>query len=118
MVALLLGPSHLIGTLALYLVLHILEGYVLVPLIQRRAVHIPPALTLVAQVLLGELLGLLGLFVAAPLTVCAIVLLKMLYVEDTLGDQDVEVPGEKSGAEKKEAARGALPGTGVVQAKP
>jgi predicted PurR-regulated permease PerM len=117
MVALLLGPSHLIGTLALYLVLHILEGYVMVPLVQRRAVHIPPALTLVAQVLLGELLGLLGLFVAAPLTVCAIVLLKMLYVEDTLGDQAVEVPGEKIRAEKKDTARDGLPGIGVVQAK-
>ena len=54
----------------------------------------PPALTLVAQVLLGELLGLIGLFVAAPLTVAVVVLLKMLYVEDTLGDQTVEVPGE------------------------
>jgi predicted PurR-regulated permease PerM len=87
LIALLLGPRYLIMTVALYLGLHILEGYVLVPLVQRRAVHLPPALTLVAQVLLGELLGALGLFVAAPLTVAVIVFLKMLYVEDALGDQ-------------------------------
>jgi predicted PurR-regulated permease PerM len=94
LIALLLGPWYLVITLALYLGLHILEGYVLVPLVQRRAVHLPPALTLVAQVLLGEMLGALGLFVAAPLTVVAVVSLKMLYVEDALGDESVEAPGE------------------------
>jgi hypothetical protein len=44
--------------------------------------------------LLGDLLGALGLFVAAPLTVAAVVFVKMLYVEDALGDGTVEVPGE------------------------
>jgi predicted PurR-regulated permease PerM len=102
LIALTVGPNTLVLTLALYLALHILESYVLVPLILRRAVHLPPALTLVAQVLLGELLGALGLFVAAPLTLCAVVLLKMLYVEDALGDRAVDVPGEP-GIEGKEA---------------
>ncbi len=55
---------------------------------------IVPALTLIMQVLLSELWGMLGLFVAAPMAVTVVVLLKMLYVEDTLGDQNVEVPGE------------------------
>jgi predicted PurR-regulated permease PerM len=102
LIALLVSPTHLGLTLALYLFLHILEGYVLLPLVQRRAVLLPPAVTLVAQVLLGELLGMLGLFVAAPLTVAAVVLLKMLYVEDTLGDEAVDVPGEP-GNEQKQA---------------
>ena len=94
LIALLLGPWYLFMTLLLYLGLHILEGYVLLPLVQRRAVHLPPALTLVAQLLLGELQGVLGLFVAAPLTVVAVVTLKMLYVEDALGDRIGEVPGD------------------------
>src|SRR5207249_5129024 len=91
LISLLLGPWHLAMTLALHLGLHILEGYILVPLVQRRAVHLPPSLTLVAQLLLGDLLGVLGLFVAAPLTVSVVVVLKMLYVEDALGDETVEV---------------------------
>jgi predicted PurR-regulated permease PerM len=94
LIAFLLGPTHLLLTLGLYLFLHVLEGYLLGPLIQRKAVLLVPALTLVMQVLLSELWGLLGLFVAAPLAVTLVVLLKMLYVEDTLGDQNVEVPGE------------------------
>jgi predicted PurR-regulated permease PerM len=100
LIALLISPWHLVMVLALYLALHILEGYVLLPLIQRRSVHLPPALTLVAQALLGYLLGLMGLFVAAPLTVAAVVSLKMLYVEDTLGDETVDVPGEPGNEEK------------------
>ena len=93
LVALLLGPQYLLYTLALYLGLHILEGYILQPLFQQRAVHLPPALTLVAQAAMGEMFGVLGLFVAAPLTVVVMVLLKMLYVEDTLGET-LQVPGE------------------------
>jgi predicted PurR-regulated permease PerM len=94
LIALLISPWHLVLTIGLYLGLHLLEGYVMVPLVQRRAVEVMPALTLVAQILLGKVFGILGLFVAAPLTTVAVVLLKMLYVEDTLGDQTVEVPGE------------------------
>ena len=91
LVALMLGPWYLAMTVALYLCLHVLEGYVLVPLIQGQAVHLPPALILVVQVLLGALLGVLGLLVAAPLTVALVVLLKLLYVQDTLGDRNVVV---------------------------
>ena len=94
LMALLLSPVHVLATLGLYLALHILEGYVLLPLIQRRAVHLPPALTLLTQVLLGQLAGFMGLFVAAPLTLAAVVLVKILYVQDTLGDETVSVPGE------------------------
>ncbi len=94
LVALLVSPVHVLIVIGLYIGLHILEGYVLGPLVQRRAVLLPPALTLVMQVLLGDMFGILGLFVAAPLTVTLVVLLKMLYVEDTLGDESVNVPGE------------------------
>jgi predicted PurR-regulated permease PerM len=94
LVALLVSPWHVLIVLGIYLCLHIFEGYILLPLVQRRAVQLPPALTLLAQVFLGELLGLMGLFVAAPLTVTAIALIKMLYVKDALDDQAVRVPGE------------------------
>lgn len=97
LIALLKGPHYLVYVLFLYLFLHCLEGYILLPLIQRRSVHLPPALTLVAQVLMGNLLGFVGIFVAAPFTVAIMILLKMLYVEDTLGDEAVNVPGEPAG---------------------
>jgi predicted PurR-regulated permease PerM len=96
LIVLLLGPEYLAYTLALFLFLHLFEGYVPMPLIQRRAVHLPPALTLVAQALMGGMFGPLGLFVAAPLSVATIVLLKMLYVEDTLGDEVVNLRASRA----------------------
>jgi len=102
LIALTKGPEHVVYVLGLFLFLHLLEGYVLLPLIQRRAVHLPPALTLVAQVLLGEMLGILGLFVAAPLTVAALITVQMLYVKDTLGDRSLHVPGEQGDGARPE----------------
>ena len=48
--------------LAIYVVLlypavHLIEGHILVPLWQRRMLHLPPALTLSAQIVLGVLAG-------------------------------------------------------------
>jgi predicted PurR-regulated permease PerM len=76
----------------LYLGLHLIEGYLLVPLVQRRIVHLPPALTLSAQLLLGLLAGLLGLLLATPLVAAALVLVRMVYVEDVLGDRGSTLP--------------------------
>ena len=44
-----------------YTVLHVVEGYVITPLLARTSVDLPPALTLAGQALLGELVGILGL---------------------------------------------------------
>ncbi len=106
LIALVLGPKYLVFTLSLYLFLHLLEGYILSPLIQRQAVHLPPALTLVSQALMGEMFGILGIFVAAPLTVATMVLLQILYVEDTLGDEVMTVPSEPGEGVKRTTATG------------
>lgn len=79
-------PSKAAWVLGLYVVAQCLEGYVLTPIIQKRSVDTPPAVLIVSQVLFGVMFGLLGVMLAAPLTAVAIVLTKMLYVEDTLGD--------------------------------
>jgi hypothetical protein len=63
-----------------------IDGYVLTPLVDRRSVELPPVLTISAQVLLGVLFGFVGLLVASPLTATVMLLVKMLYVEDVLGD--------------------------------
>src|SRR5918992_1492408 len=55
---------------------------------------IAPVLTVVGVVLLGVLLGGLGLILAAPLTIVLFILVKMLYIEDVLGDV-MEAPGEQ-----------------------
>ena len=85
------------SVILLYLGVQTLEGYILTPLINRRAVDTPPALLLTAQVIAGVTLGPLGVVLAAPLLAVTLVIVKLLYVEDVLGD-DVEVPGEPPAA--------------------
>ena len=69
-----------------YVAAHILEGYILAPLIQQRAVHMPPALMLCGQVMLGTLFGIAGFALAAPLTVVVMVLTQIVYLRDVLGE--------------------------------
>jgi predicted PurR-regulated permease PerM len=66
----------------LFVGVHIAEGYLLTPFVQRRAVYIPPALTIVSQVLMGTLLGFLGLALATPVAAVSLVLVKMLYLHE------------------------------------
>ena len=51
----------------LFLGVHIMESYVLTPLIQREALHIPPATLFAFQILLGVVFGIWGLALALPL---------------------------------------------------
>jgi predicted PurR-regulated permease PerM len=67
-----------------YLLLQTLESYLLTPLIQERAVDLPPAVVIAAQVLMGLLFGLLGVILATPLAAVASVIIRRLYVEDLL----------------------------------
>jgi predicted PurR-regulated permease PerM len=70
-----------------HLVIQTLEGYVLAPLIQRRAVDLSPVLTLAAVMLFGALFGALGVALATPLVAILRVAVVRLYVEDRLGDK-------------------------------
>lgn len=68
------------------LVIQQVESNLITPLIQRRMLEIPPAITLFAIVAFGLVFGPLGIIFAAPLTVVAFVLVRRLYVADFLGD--------------------------------
>ena len=82
LIALLHGPMKMVWVVALFCAVHALEGYVITPLSQRRAIRLPPALTIIAQLLMWEVAGLLGVALATPLTAAAIVLVKMLYLHE------------------------------------
>jgi predicted PurR-regulated permease PerM len=84
--ALVEGPEKAAYVTILYVGLQSAEGYLLLPLLQRGAVDTPPAVLIGAQVLLTLLVGGLGLALAAPLAACALIVVKMLYVHDVLGD--------------------------------
>jgi predicted PurR-regulated permease PerM len=99
LIALVESPQKFLWVMALYFVVQQVESYVITPVVQRRVVHLPPVLTISAQVLMGILIGPLGLILATPLMAATLVVVKMLYVEETLGDEidtpDDHLPPEK-----------------------
>ena len=97
LIALTQSPEQALYVLMLYVVLQSVDGYVFTPFVQKRTVELPPALTIMAQVLFGVLLGGVGVVLATPLTASALVLVRMLYVEQTpAGGQVNGAPGAES----------------------
>jgi predicted PurR-regulated permease PerM len=80
------SPATAMYVILLYLLIQGIESYIVTPLIQQKAVSMPPVLTLTSLVIFGSTLGFLGLLLATPLTAAAMVLVKMLYIEDVLGE--------------------------------
>lgn len=84
LIALTGDPIDVALVAALYVGVNFLDGYLLTPWLQKRAVSVPPALILCSQVVLGAFWGVLGVTLATPLCACTIVLVRELYVKDTL----------------------------------
>jgi predicted PurR-regulated permease PerM len=106
LLALVSSPRLALYVFIFYVFIQVLESYVLTPVLQMKTVKLPPALTIVAQVLLGVLTGGIGLILATPLAAGALVVVKMLYVEDTLGDgpEEKERGAGKEGGEDEPVA--------------
>lgn len=84
LVAFAISPNKAVEVLGLYVAVHLFEGELLVPLIQRWAVSLPPAVGIVAVVVFGWLFGLPGIIFATPMTVALLSLVDTLYVRTAL----------------------------------
>jgi predicted PurR-regulated permease PerM len=63
------------------------ENHLLIPLLMKGGVDVPPALTILSQALMALLFGFLGLMCAVPLLAAALVATKLLYVEAVVGEK-------------------------------
>ena len=84
LIGLMQGGNMFLYVLILYFGIQIVESYLITPMIEKKMVHLPPALTLFWMVLLGILTGILGLIMATPILAALIVIIKELYVKDYL----------------------------------
>jgi predicted PurR-regulated permease PerM len=73
-----------------YFGIQFLENHILIPILMKEGVDLPPALTVMAQAIMALVFGFLGLLVAVPMLAAVVVAVKMLYVQDVVGDE-VEV---------------------------
>jgi len=92
LLALSISPDLALYALLLFAAINMLEGYVLQPMIEAKAIELPPALVIVMQLIFGTLFGFAGVALATPLAAVLSVLVKMLYIEDILGDRPENRP--------------------------
>jgi predicted PurR-regulated permease PerM len=75
------SPRMALYVAAFYFLLQQVQNAITVPLVERRAVNIPPAMLLVWQLMLAVGFGILALFVATPLLAILVVAVRILYLE-------------------------------------
>lgn len=91
-VASFLSPWLALATGALYFLVQQLENNVIVPMVMRRAVGVPPAVSIVGILIGAQLLGLIGAILAIPVFVSAQVILQELVFKDADQKKDKPAP--------------------------
>jgi predicted PurR-regulated permease PerM len=87
------GPEKAIYVTLAYIGIQQVEANLVTPLLMKRGLEIPPVLTITAQGVMSLVFGFIGLLVAVPMLAATIVPIKMLYVQDVVGDE-VKLPGQ------------------------
>ena len=83
------SPETALVVVFIYLGVQGVESYLITPWVEKEAVYLPPAFLIAAQVILGTLFGLVGVFLATSIAVTAVVLVRTIYLGGVLG-QEVE----------------------------
>lgn len=76
-----ISPRTALYVAAFYFLLQQVQNAITVPLVERKAVSIPPAMLLVWQLMLAVGFGIMALFVATPLLAVISVAVRILYLE-------------------------------------
>jgi predicted PurR-regulated permease PerM len=88
------GPGgHFLLVLLLGVLLHIIEGNVVVPLITSKRLEIPPVLSMLAVLIVGRLLGLGGIIVSVPLLAVTLVVVRRVLIHRVYEGQNFRRAG-------------------------
>jgi predicted PurR-regulated permease PerM len=111
-VAALYSPWQAVLVLILYLVIQQLENYVIVPRVMSKAVELHPLAVLLALMVGGELMGVLGAVLAVPVTAAISVVVDEIRAERIAPSVEVDedvvddvLPHDGVAADRPQAAR-------------
>ena len=82
LVALMQSPQTAALVGGLYILIQFIESNFITTFVQKKLLNLPPALLIIAQLIMGALTGAWGLVLATPLTVIVIVLVQELYLKN------------------------------------
>ncbi|MGE5524188.1 MAG: AI-2E family transporter [Rhodospirillaceae bacterium] len=75
-----LGTATMLWVVLLYIILHIVEGYILVPYVLHRKEHLPAPLVVLSILVFGAIFGPLGVIVALPAgLICYVLVQELIY---------------------------------------
>jgi predicted PurR-regulated permease PerM len=77
------SPEQALIVLAIYVAVQQIEGSVMIPLIMSNRTRLHPALIAIGVLVVGQLFGFVGLFVAVPIISMAVILSEELWVKPT-----------------------------------
>jgi predicted PurR-regulated permease PerM len=77
---------RVVAVVALGVVVHVVEGNVVLPRIMHRKVALPPVLTIASVLIMGTLIGVVGLIVAVPVLAVATVVVRHVVLGEIYGD--------------------------------
>ncbi|MDF2434307.1 MAG: hypothetical protein JWP44_3938 [Mucilaginibacter sp.] len=81
LLALTISTNTAIIVALIYIGIQTLVGNIIAPIIQKRMINIPPALTIIGQLIMGVLGGVLGIAMAIPVLAIFMILVDELYVQ-------------------------------------
>ena len=81
LLALTVSTNTAIVVALIYMVSQTIVSNIVTPIIQNKIINLPPALTIISQVIMGTLSGALGIILAVPLLAIIVILADELYVK-------------------------------------
>jgi predicted PurR-regulated permease PerM len=75
------SPQKALVVMVAYWGIQFLENNLLIPYLMKEQLDLPPALTMMTQVVMAYVFGIMGLFVATPLLAAIFVAVQMLHIE-------------------------------------
>jgi predicted PurR-regulated permease PerM len=85
LLALTISPGTALIVALIYIVVQTLVSNIIAPIIQKKMINLPPALTIVAQLLMAALGGVMGIIMAIPLLAIVMIMVDELYVKRVNG---------------------------------
>lgn len=80
LIGLSISPLKGLYVTLIYILVHALEGYLITPYVEQKVVSLPPALTILSQILFVILVGFIGLALASPLLVLIFVVIDQTWI--------------------------------------
>jgi predicted PurR-regulated permease PerM len=76
------SPHKALVILVGYVVIQLVENHLLIPVLMKAGVNIPPALTLAAQAIMSVLFGFLGLLLAVPILAMLMTIFRTINADE------------------------------------